>query len=59
VADRLSFRVFVGLSLEHDIPDHTTLCRFRTMLVARSLAKARPSSARSWPRDDREPYGEN
>jgi IS5 family transposase len=39
VADRLSFRVFVGLSPEHDIPDHTMLCRFRTMLVARSLAR--------------------
>jgi len=29
LADRLSFRRFVGLSLEEDIPDHTTLCRFR------------------------------
>jgi transposase, IS5 family len=37
VADRLSFRKFVGLSLQDDIPDHTTLCRFRTMLVAQGL----------------------
>ena len=31
--DRLSFRRFVGLSLEATVPDHTTLCRFRTLLV--------------------------
>jgi transposase, IS5 family len=37
VADRLSFRKFVGLSLEDDVPDHTTLCRFRNMLVAQGL----------------------
>jgi transposase, IS5 family len=31
--DRLSFRRFVGLALEDDAPDHTTLCRFRNTLV--------------------------
>jgi len=32
--DRLSFRRFVGLSLEQAVPDHTVLCRFRNTLVA-------------------------
>jgi transposase, IS5 family len=32
LADRLSFRRFVGLSLEEEVPDHTTLCRFRNEL---------------------------
>jgi IS5 family transposase len=32
--DRLSFRRFVGLSLEDSVPDHTTYCRFRNLLVA-------------------------
>jgi len=32
LADRLSFRRFVGLSLEDEVPDHTTLCRFRNEL---------------------------
>lgn len=31
--DRLSFRRFCGLGLEDDVPDHTTLCRFRNRLV--------------------------
>jgi IS5 family transposase len=31
--DRLSFRRFVGLSLDAAVPDHTTLCRFRTLLL--------------------------
>jgi transposase, IS5 family len=31
--DRLSFRRFVGLSLEDETPDHTTLCRFRNQLI--------------------------
>jgi len=35
--DRLSFRRFVGLSLEAAVPDHTTLCRFRGLLVAAKL----------------------
>ncbi len=33
LADRLSFRRFVGLSLEEEVPDHTTLCRFRNELA--------------------------
>lgn len=31
--DRLSFRRFVGLSLEDDVPDHTVLNRFRNALL--------------------------
>ena len=37
LGDRLSFRRFVGLGLEDDIPDHTTLCRFRNRLVEAGL----------------------
>ena len=35
--DRLSFRRFVGLSLEQTAPDHTVLNRFRNQLVAEGL----------------------
>lgn len=35
--DRLSFRRFVGLSLEDETPDHTTLCRFRNRLIEQRL----------------------
>ena len=35
--DRVSFRRFVGLPLDADAPDHTTLCRFRNRLVAAKL----------------------
>jgi IS5 family transposase len=35
--DRLSFRRFVGLSLEEPVPDHTVLNRFRNQLVAEGL----------------------
>jgi transposase, IS5 family len=35
--DRLSFRRFVGLSLEDGTPDHTTLCRFRLRLIDEGL----------------------
>lgn len=35
--DRFSFRRFSGLSLEDAVPDHTTLCRFRNLLVASGL----------------------
>ena len=35
--DRLSFRRFVGLSLEEPVPDHTVLNRFRGRLVAEGL----------------------
>ena len=37
LGDRLSFRRFVGLSLEDAIPDHTTLCRFRNRLIEAGL----------------------
>jgi len=35
--DRVSFRRFLGLALEADAPDHTTLCRFRNRLVDAGL----------------------
>jgi IS5 family transposase len=35
--DRLSFRRFVGLSLEEPVPDHTVLNRFRNRLVVEAL----------------------
>lgn len=35
--DRLSFRRFVGLSLEQSAPDHTVLNRFRNRLVGEAL----------------------
>src|ERR1700742_2531865 len=35
--DRLSFRRFVGLSLEEPVPDHTVLTRFRGALVSEGL----------------------
>lgn len=38
LADRLSFRRFVGLSLQDRVPDETTLCRFRSALTADGLA---------------------
>lgn len=37
IADRLSFRRFIGLALADAVPDHTTLCRFRNRLVAAGL----------------------
>lgn len=37
--DRVSFRRFLGLSLEDAAPDHTTLCRFRNRLVEEELAE--------------------
>ena len=36
--DRFSFRRFLGLALEQDAPDHTTLCRFRNRLIEAGLA---------------------
>lgn len=33
LGDSLAFGRFVGLSLEEEVPDHTTLCRFRNRLV--------------------------
>lgn len=37
LADRLSFRRFVGLSYEEGVPDHSVLNRFRNELVERGL----------------------
>lgn len=39
LADRLSFRRFAGLSLVDEVPDHSTICRFRNLLVAHGLLK--------------------
>lgn len=37
IGDRLSFRRFVGLSLEESVPDHSSLSRFRTLLASQGL----------------------
>jgi IS5 family transposase len=37
LSDRLSFRRFVGLALDETVPDHTTLNRFRNLLVEEKL----------------------
>lgn len=37
--DRVSFRRFVGLTLEKAAPDHTSLCRFRNRLAAQGMAQ--------------------
>ena len=37
LGDRLSFRRFVGMALTDDVPDHTTICRFRNLLIERGL----------------------
>jgi len=37
VGDRLSFRRFAGLALTDDVPDHSTICRFRNLLVGEDL----------------------
>ena len=39
INDRVSFRKFLGLSLEAPSPDHTTLCRFRTRLIEAGLSE--------------------
>lgn len=39
LADRLSFRLFLGLSLTDRVPDHTTLWRFREQLAESGLAE--------------------
>jgi len=39
VKDRLSFRRFAGLSLEDTVPDHSTICRFRSELIAAGLVE--------------------
>src|SRR5260370_447799 len=38
LCDRLSFRRFVGLSLEEEVPHHSRLSRYRTHLAQRGLA---------------------
>jgi IS5 family transposase len=38
LSDRLSFRRFVGLSLEEEVPDHSTLSRYRSQLAQRGLS---------------------
>ena len=40
LADRLSFRRFVGLALADPVPDHSTLSRFRSELSRRGLSEA-------------------
>lgn len=37
LGDRLSFRRFIGLSLEEAVPDHSVLNRFRNRLIAEGL----------------------
>jgi IS5 family transposase len=37
LGDRLSFRRFAGLGLEDEVPDHTTICRFRNRLIEAGL----------------------
>lgn len=37
LADRLSFRRFVGLVLTDKVPDHSTICRFRNLLVEQGM----------------------
>jgi IS5 family transposase len=37
--DRISFVRFTGLSLEDSVPDHTTICRFRNLLVSKGVLK--------------------
>ncbi len=37
LVDRLSFRRFAGLALTDVVPDHSTICRFRNLLVERGL----------------------
>lgn len=39
INDRVSFRKFLGLSLEAACPDHTTLCRFRNRLAEAGLSE--------------------
>lgn len=38
INDRVSFRKFLGLSLQAPCPDHTTLCRFRNRLAEAGLS---------------------
>jgi IS5 family transposase len=38
--DRISFVRFAGLSLEDSVPDHTTICRFRNLLIEKDILKS-------------------
>ena len=66
LADRLSFRRFVGLALADPVPDHSTLSRFRSELSRRGLAErlltelnrqldARGLMGQGWHADRRQP----
>jgi transposase, IS5 family len=37
--DRISFSHFCGFSLDHEVPDNSTICRFRNQLHVKGLAK--------------------
>lgn len=37
LGDRLSFRRFVGMALTDAVPDHSTICRFRNLLIDRGF----------------------
>jgi IS5 family transposase len=37
LADRHSFRRFAGLALTDQVPDHSTICRFRNLLVEQGM----------------------
>jgi Transposase and inactivated derivatives, IS5 family len=37
--DRISFSRFTRLSLHESVPDHTTICRFRNLLVEKNILK--------------------
>lgn len=37
--DRISFSHFCGFSLDHEVPDNSTICRFRAQLHEKDLAK--------------------
>jgi transposase, IS5 family len=39
LADRLSFREFAGIPLDHEVPDYSTISRFRKQLVERGLGE--------------------
>lgn len=39
LGDRLSFRRFAGLGLEEEVPDHSTISRFRALVAGRGLAE--------------------
>ena len=39
LSDRISFRRFVGLGLEDETPDHSTISRFRSELAKRELSE--------------------